>query len=154
MHLRVVFFDSMRAPTSFFCSYKTLVSIRIVLSHSSSSRMFFKMGRCLTRGGQGGGLSCPFPKIRKNCPNFGGKCPDCGYLWVKFLIQNTIFQSFQAKNNGNFFPVGPFFLVLQVNVYQSDLNPRKLPCPKTLLVMRLRGMLIKDFSKYGRKTLY
>ena len=38
-------------------------------------------------GGRGGGsLPCPFSKIGKKCPNFGQKCPDCGHLWVKFLI--------------------------------------------------------------------
>ena len=36
--------------------------------------------------GGAGGLLCPFSEIAKKCPNFGGKCPDCGHLWVKFLI--------------------------------------------------------------------
>ena len=39
-----------------------------------------------------------FRKLEKNCPNFGTKCRDCGHLWVKLLIQNAIFKSFQAKN--------------------------------------------------------
>ena len=34
--------------------------------------------------------------------------------------------------------MGPFFFVLYMMiVYQSALIPRKLPCPKTLLVTRL-----------------
>ena len=48
---------------------------------------------CLLKGagaeleqGRGVALPCPFPKIRKNCPNVWEKCPDCGHLWVKFLI--------------------------------------------------------------------
>ena len=39
------------------------------------------------RGGrEGGSLPCPFSKIGKKCPDFGGKCPDCGHLWFKFII--------------------------------------------------------------------
>ena len=49
---------------------------------------------------EGGGGSLPFPflKIGKRCPNSGKKCPDDGYLWVQFLIQNTIFIRFQEKS--------------------------------------------------------
>ena len=42
--------------------------------------------RCVTRGGRGGGLPCPFSKIGKKCPNLEKKCPDFGHLWVQFLI--------------------------------------------------------------------
>ena len=42
--------------------------------------------RCVTREGEGGGLPCPFSKIGKKCPNLEKKCPDYGYLWVKFFI--------------------------------------------------------------------
>ena len=46
--------------------------------------------RCVTRagvGGEGGGdLLSPFLKIGKKCPNLEKKCPDCGHLWLKFLI--------------------------------------------------------------------
>ena len=49
-----------------------------------------RSSRRVTRGGGGGvgmGRSpCPFSKIGKKCPNFWGKCSDCGHLWVKFLI--------------------------------------------------------------------
>ena len=53
-----------------------------------------------------------YSKIGKKCLNFGKKCPDCCHLWVKFLIQNAIFKSFQAKNR-IFFLCGalPFRLV-------------------------------------------
>ena len=37
-------------------------------------------------GGRVGGLPCPFSKIGKKCPNFWQKRPECGHLWVKFLI--------------------------------------------------------------------
>ena len=35
---------------------------------------------------EGGGLPCPFLKIGKKFPNLEKKCPDCGHLWVKFII--------------------------------------------------------------------
>ena len=40
-----------------------------------------------------------------------------------------------------------FFLVLQVNVYGSVLIPRKLPCPKKILVTRLSYMLYSKKRK-------
>ena len=33
--------------------------------------------RCATRGREGGGLPCPFLKIKKKCHEFGKKGPDC-----------------------------------------------------------------------------
>ena len=36
-------------------------------------------------GKGGSGLSCPFSKIGKKCPNFAQKCPDCGICG----LQNT-----------------------------------------------------------------
>ena len=60
-------------------------------------------------------------KIGKKCTNFGEKCPDYGHLWVKFLILNAILKSFQEKKPN-----------------QSALIPRKLPCPKNVLVTRLQ----------------
>ena len=54
--------------------------------------------RRVTRGeGRGWGLPCPSSKIGKKYPNLEKNCPDCGYLWVKFLIWNEIFKSFQDK---------------------------------------------------------
>ena len=32
------------------------------------------------RGEGGGGVSCPFSKTGKKCPNLEKKCPDCGHL--------------------------------------------------------------------------
>ena len=42
--------------------------------------------RRVTRGGRKRGLPCPFSKFGKICPDFFGKCPDCGRLWLKFII--------------------------------------------------------------------
>ena len=44
----------------------------------------------------------------------------------------------RVSRGKDFFPAGPFFLVLQVNVYRSTLIRRKLPCPKKFLVTRLQ----------------
>ena len=100
---------------------------------------FFR-NRRVTREGEGGGLPCLFLKIGKKCPNLEKKCPDCGHLYVKFVIQNEVFKSFQALKRGNFYLAGLFFLVLQVNVYRSAQIPRKLPCPKKILVTCQRNV--------------
>ena len=48
--------------------------------------------KCINRpvgGGEGGGgLPNPFLKIGKNSSNLEKECPDCGHLWLKFLIWN------------------------------------------------------------------
>ena len=59
--------------------------------------MLTSLGKHVTRRGKGGALPCPFSKIGKTCPSLEKKCPNCDYLWVKFLIQNEISKSFQAK---------------------------------------------------------
>ena len=93
----------------------------------------YSSSRCVTRGagggwGEGRGLLCPFLKIGKKYPNLGTKCPDCGHLWVKFLIQKTIFKSFQAKNR-DFSPVGPSFLVFVDECLSKCLNSKKKTLP-------------------------
>ena len=65
-------------------------------------------------------LKCPFSKIRQKCPNLEKKCPNFGYLLVKF----------PGKKTGDFFPAGPFFQVLQLNVYQSALISSNSPALK------------------------
>ena len=102
------------------------------------------------RGASRGGISCPFLKIGEKCPNLEKKYPDCGHLQVKFVIQNEVFKSFHAKKAGDFYPARLFFLVLQVNVYRNALIPRKLLCPKKILVTRLKGninSLLRSSSK-------
>ena len=42
-----------------------------------------------------------------------------------------------GKKYPKFFPAGPFFLVLQLNVYRSAHILRNLPCPEKFLVTRL-----------------
>ena len=37
-------------------------------------------------GWQGGGLPCPVLKIKKKCPDFRKKGPDCVHPYVKFTI--------------------------------------------------------------------
>ena len=43
-----------------------------------------------------------------------------------------------GKKSPKFFPEGPFFFVLQLNVYRSALILRNFPCPEKFLVMRLQ----------------
>ena len=44
----------------------------------------------------------------------------------------------RVSRGKDFFPAGPFFLVLQVNVYRSTLIRRKLLCPKKFLFTHLQ----------------
>ena len=48
-----------------------ILSVRIGINNGSES---------------GRDLSFTFPKVGKECPNFGEKCLDYGHLWVTFLI--------------------------------------------------------------------
>ena len=67
-------------------------------SHSmlfDSNNIYEWVHMAIIRGGGGGG--CHFSKIGKKCSNSGKRCLDCGQLWVKFLIWNAIFKSFQMK---------------------------------------------------------
>ena len=48
--------------------------------------------------------------------------------WFNFTFKMQLL-SFYRKKTPNFSPAESVFLVLQMNVYQSALMPRKLPCP-------------------------
>ena len=65
------------------------------------------------------------------------------------------FLRVSRQKTGCFLPVGHFFLVLQLNVYQSALIPRKLPCPKKFLVTRLNrySVLNASITKLPTKKL-
>ena len=39
----------------------------------------WRIPRCVTRGGSGGGLPCHFSKIKKKCPKSGKKMPG---IWL------------------------------------------------------------------------
>ena len=84
----------------------------------------------VTIGEERGGLPCLFSKIGKKCLNLGEKCPDCCHLWVKFLIQNAIFKSFQAKKSDIFSLRGPSFsscwwMVIEMTLFQKNSSTLK-----------------------------
>ena len=59
------------------------------------------------------------------------------WLWSstdKISHLKCIFKVFLGGKTRRFFPAGPVFLVIQMNVYQSTLIPRKSPCPDKFLV--------------------
>ena len=97
----------------------------------------------MVRGGgvEGGGSPALFQKLDKSPLIFRKKIPDSGHLWVTFLILKCNFKEFPRDKTGQFFHAWPFFLVLQMIVYRSALITRKLPCPKKLLVTRLKSKL-------------
>ena len=43
------------------------------------------------------GFPLSFFEHWEKCLNLEKKCPDCGHLWVKCLIENDFFKSFQTK---------------------------------------------------------
>ena len=55
---------------------------------------------------------------------------------LNFSIKIQLLRVSRRKS-GNFFPAGPFLLVLYMTVYQSALILRKLPCPKNVLITRM-----------------
>ena len=79
--------------------------------------------RRVTRGGRGW-LPCPFSKIGKTCSNSGKRCLDCGHLWVKFLIWNAIFKSFQVKKP-EILSCGTFFSRFVHGCVSKCLNSKK-----------------------------
>ena len=48
-------------------------------------------------GGEGGGLPCPFLKIKKKCLDFRKKGSDCVRPYVKFAIQNIVLRVSKRK---------------------------------------------------------
>ena len=65
--------------------------------------------RRATRSGRGGGaLPCPFLKIKKNCPDFRKKDPDCVHPYVKFAIYNVVLRV-SSRRDFKIFPCGNFF---------------------------------------------
>ena len=72
------------------------------------------------------------------------KYPDCGQLWVKYLIYNAIFKSFQEKK----LKIVPcrVFLSRFVHDYLSKCsNPKKIPSPKKFLATCLKHLCWSKF---------
>ena len=71
-----------------------------------------------------GSLFYPFFKIGKKVYWFWEKCPDCVYLWNKFLIQNVVLRVFKRKNSKNF-PCGALItfvldeMFIEVSLFQE-----------------------------------
>ena len=82
-----------------------------------------------------------FRKLEKKCPNFWGKYPDCGHLWLTFLF-TVQFLRISRRKNRKFFSAAPFFFVLQMIVYRSALIPKNFLSLKKFLVARLEGRQI------------
>ena len=57
--------------------------------------------RRVTKGGGSCGVSFPFLKVEKKCPNLERKYPDCGHLWVlygyNFSFKMTFLRVSRAK---------------------------------------------------------
>ena len=84
--------------------------------------------------GEGGGLPCPFLKIK--VPWFWKKGPGFVHPSVKFTIQNVVLKVSREKTQK--FPVQGFFsLNFWGNVYRSALISWYLPCPENFLVLHL-----------------
>ena len=62
----------------------------------------------IIRSGEGGGLPCPFSKLKKKCPGFGKKHQGNFHVWVKFLSENAVL-SVSRRKISEIFPAGRFF---------------------------------------------
>ena len=87
-------------------------------------------------GGKGEGLPCPFSKIGKSNLIFGKDALILVIYGLHFSFKMQFLRVSRRKKQ-RFFLAKLFFLVFYTIVYQNDLIPRKLPCSKRLLVMRL-----------------
>ena len=116
--------------------------------HAHNAVNTTKQHRRVTRGGRGGGLPCPFSKNGKKCPNLEKKCPNCGQLWLKFLVWNAAFKSFQAKNR-TFFPGGAFLSRAVVECLLKCPNSEKTPLPE-----KIPGYASATFEPSKAKSLF
>ena len=129
----VIRVDTALTPYVFACTLdKTESSLKWCASIRIWTRNFwFSTVTRVTRGGMGwrkGSLPFPFSKIGKKCPNLEKKCPNCGHLWVKFLIWNEIFESFQAKK-WRFYSLRHFFSLVLGECLRKCPNSKKTPLP-------------------------
>ena len=62
--------------------------------------------RATRAGGWGRGLPCPFLKIKKKCPDFRKKGPDCVHPYVKFILRVSKRSKFKIFSSGAFFSAG------------------------------------------------
>ena len=101
---------------------------QIFYNRSCFGKVLSDIGDLPRRVTRGGAMSpLPFFRNWKKCPSFGQKCPDSGYLWVKFSFKMQFLRV--SKKKPDIFPCGAkFFLVLYMIVYPSAQIPRKLPC--------------------------
>ena len=103
-----------------------------------------------TRGWDGRGLPCPFLKYKEKCPDFLGKKALIRFIHGLDFSFKMLFKVYLGKKSPKFFPVGPFFLVLQLNVYRNVLILRNLPCPEKFLVTRLN---LRPVTRVKRKNI-
>ena len=82
--------------------------------------------RRVTRGGRWGAW-CPLPFFRnwKKCPSFGQKCPDSGYLWVKFSFKMQFLRV--SKKKPEIFPCGASFSRVVHDCLSKCPNSKKTP---------------------------
>ena len=86
-------------------------------------------GAQLEGGWRGGGLPCPFLKIKKNCPDFRKKDPDCVHPFVKFAIYNVILRV-SSRRDFKLFPCGNFFSGIFDEIFIGVPLSRKVPSLK------------------------
>ena len=66
----------------------------------------------------GGGLPCPFLEIGKMCTKFGKKSLVAVIYELNFSFQVQFFSiAIFSRKNRRFFPAGPFFFVLFIEVF-------------------------------------
>ena len=64
--------------------------------------------RATRAGGGGGGLPCPFLKIKKKCSDFRRKGSDCVHPYFKFILRVSKRKKFKIFPSGAFFSAGLF----------------------------------------------
>ena len=101
-------------------------------------KVLLYLSRRVTKGGRWWGEVSPtlFQKLEESTLILGKNVLIVVICRLNFSFKMQ-FLRVSKRKNWRFYPVGPFFLVFHMVVYQSVLIPSKLPCPKKFLVTPL-----------------
>ena len=119
--------------------YKLIVCFLFCEQMQPSCSLFIKCRRA-TRGGEGGGLPCPFLKIKKSVLILEKKALIMHIFGLNLPFNNCSFKSIY---------MGPLFLVFLKKCLSKCPNFTKPPLPLKFLVARL-----KYCSEFSQRKIY
>ena len=112
-----------------------------MLNYDNDNKCIANLWQCNTAtqlGGEGGGLPCPFLKIKKSVLISLKKNAPIVSIPRLNLPFKMYFWEYLGEKNPKFFPAGPFFFNFWGNISRKALISWKLPCLEKFLVVRLQ----------------